>query len=90
MTTPIDPDALWRVPVVPQPHAPVAGILSSASFARALRPRALVPGAEVAAGAPQADEADADVWLSVNWMHAAFLARQSMEQAFAVLRGDEA
>jgi hypothetical protein len=89
MTTPIDPDDLTRVPRVPQPPAPTPLIVSPPSFARALRQRALMPGAEVIATAPPVDEPDSEPWFSVHWIHAAFLARQAMEQAFAALRGDE-
>jgi hypothetical protein len=87
MTTPINPDALTRAP---QPLAPAPGTVNPPSFARVLRQRALLNDAGIAAPAPSLDEADSESWLSMHWMHAAFLARQSMEQAFAALRGDEA
>lgn len=90
MTTPINPDAVTRLPRTPQPTTPSLGHVSPASFARALRQRALLPNPEVAAGLSPADESDSGPWLSVHWIHAAFLARQAMEQAFAVQRGDEA
>jgi hypothetical protein len=87
MTTPNNPDAVTRVPRTPPPMPPVLGFVGPPSFTRALRQHALL--ASTPAGASPVDEPDSEGWYSIHWIHAAFLAREAMEQAFAAHRGGE-
>ena len=85
MITPTHPDALTRVP---RPPTPAAEVANSPSPAGVLRQRTRLSGAAITGAVAPVEELDSDRWLSVQWLHDAFLARLAMEQAFAVLRGD--